>query len=85
MPLTPDGFLPFIDTDLEDYAGTLGVRGEIAGWNADFSVGYGHNSFDYTVQQQLNTSFGTASQSDVRRRRPALRPVRRQSRFLARI
>ena len=33
----------------------------------------------------LNTSFGTASQSDVRRRRAALRPDRRQSRFLARI
>ena len=28
-PLTPDGFLPLIDTDLEDYAGTVGVRGEI--------------------------------------------------------
>ncbi|MEA3014514.1 MAG: iron complex outerrane recepter protein [Sphingomonadales bacterium] len=63
VPLTPDGFLPFIDTDLRDYAGTLGLRGEIAGWHADFSVGYGHNSFDYTVRNSLNTSFGTASQS----------------------
>ena len=63
VPLTPDGFLPFIDTDLEDYAGTVGLRGEIAGWHADFSIGYGHNSFDYTVRNSLNTSFGTASQS----------------------
>ncbi|HKR24531.1 MAG TPA: TonB-dependent receptor, partial [Allosphingosinicella sp.] len=62
VPLTPDGFLPFIGTDLEDYAGLVGVRGEIAGWNADFSLGYGHNSFDYTVSNTLNTSFGTASQ-----------------------
>jgi len=62
VPLTPDGFLPYIDTDLEDYAGTVGARGEIAGWNADFSVGYGHNSFDYIVRNTLNTSFGTASQ-----------------------
>ena len=62
VPLTPDGFLPFIGTDLEDYAGVLGLRGEVAGWNADFSVGYGHNSFDYTVSNTLNTSFGTASQ-----------------------
>jgi iron complex outermembrane receptor protein len=62
VPLTPDGFLPYIDTDLEDYAGTFGVRGEIAGWRADFSIGHGHNSFDYTVRNTLNTSFGTASQ-----------------------
>jgi iron complex outermembrane receptor protein len=63
VPLTADGFLPFIDTDLEDYAGTFGVRGEMAGWRADFSIGYGHNTFDYTVRNSLNTSFGTASQS----------------------
>jgi iron complex outermembrane receptor protein len=63
VPLTPDGFLPFIDTELIDYAGTLGVRGEIGGWNADFSVGLGHNSFDYTVRNTLNTSFGTGSQN----------------------
>ncbi|HST36199.1 MAG TPA: TonB-dependent receptor [Allosphingosinicella sp.] len=62
VPLTPDGFLPFIGTDLEDYAGLIGARGEIAGWNADFSLGYGHNSFDYTVSNTLNTSFGTNSQ-----------------------
>jgi len=63
VPLTPDGFLPYIDTDLEDYAGTLGVRGEVAGWRTDLSIGYGHNSFDYTVRNSLNTSFGTASQT----------------------
>ena len=62
VPLTPDGFLPFIQTDLQDYAFTSGVRGTLAGWNADFSVGYGHNAFDYTVRNTLNTSFGTASQ-----------------------
>jgi iron complex outermembrane receptor protein len=64
VPLTPDGFLPFIDTNLRDYAGTVGVRGELAGWHADFSIGYGHNSFDYMVRNSLNTSFGTASPHD---------------------
>jgi iron complex outermembrane receptor protein len=62
-PLTPDGFLPLIDTTLKDYSATLGVRGDIAGWKADFSVGRGHNSFDYIVRDTVNTSFGTASQS----------------------
>ncbi|HEY5722349.1 MAG TPA: TonB-dependent receptor [Allosphingosinicella sp.] len=62
VPLTPDGFLPFIQTDLQDYSITSGLRGTIGGWNADLSLGYGHNSFDYTVRNTLNTSFGTASQ-----------------------
>ncbi len=63
VPLTPHGFLPLIDSDLDDYSGTIGVRGEIGDWNVDLSAGRGHNSFDYTVRDTLNTSFGTASQS----------------------
>ena len=61
--LTPDGFLPHIATDLKDWAGTVGVRGDVAGWAGDLSVGYGHNEFFYTVEDSLNTSFGTASQT----------------------
>lgn len=62
-PLTPNGFLPLIDTDLDDYSMTGGVRGEIGGWRTDLSAQYGHNSFDYTVRNSLNTSFGPASQT----------------------
>jgi iron complex outermembrane receptor protein len=64
VPLTDIGFLPLIETDLDDYAGTVGVRGDVAGWAADFSAGLGHNSFDYEVHDTLNTSFGPESQSD---------------------
>ena len=64
VPLTQQGFLPLIGTDLEDYSGTIGVRGEMAGWKVDLSGGRGHNSFDYDVSDTLNTSFGPASQSD---------------------
>ena len=63
VALTPDGFLPKIDTDLKDWAGTVGVRGDVAGWGADLSLGYGHNEFFYTVRDSLNTSFGTDSQT----------------------
>ena len=63
VPLTPDGFLPRIDTLLKDYAGTIGVKGELAGFKTDLSIGRGHNSFDYEVNDTLNTSFGPASQS----------------------
>jgi iron complex outermembrane receptor protein len=63
-PLTPEGFLPLIASDLEDYSGTLGVRGELAGWRSDLSVGYGHNSFDYQTRNSLNTSFGPQSKTN---------------------
>jgi iron complex outermembrane receptor protein len=64
VALTPNGFLPLIDTDLEDYSAVAGVRGEVGGWKTEFSLGRGHNSFDYTVRNSLNQSFGTQSQRD---------------------
>lgn len=63
--LTPDGFLPLIDTDLQDWAGTAGVRGDVMGWKGDLSAGYGHNQFDYTIRDSLNTSFGPAAKRVV--------------------
>jgi iron complex outermembrane receptor protein len=64
VALTPDGFLPLIDTALRDYSGTLGVRGDLGGWKTDLSIGRGHNKFDYQVHDTLNASFGPASQRD---------------------
>lgn len=61
--LTRDGFLPLIDTNLQDWAGTVGVRGEVMKWKTDLSLGYGHNQFGYTIRESLNTSFGPQSQN----------------------
>ncbi len=61
--LTPDGFLPLINTELRDMAGTIGVRGAVAGWTGDLSIGRGRNKFDYEINDSLNTSFGPASQN----------------------
>lgn len=61
VALTADGFLPFIQSDLTDRATTFGVRTEAGAWNVDASLGYGANSFDYRVENSLNTSFGPAS------------------------
>ena len=63
VPLTDIGFLPLIETDLDDYSATIGVRGEVAGWSLDLSAGRGHNSFDYQVRDTVNASFGPDSQS----------------------
>jgi iron complex outermembrane recepter protein len=64
VPLRPDGFLPFIGSDLEDFSVFGGVKGELGSWNTDLSLGYGRNKFDYSVLNSLNTSFGPQSQSE---------------------
>jgi iron complex outermembrane recepter protein len=57
----PDGFLPLINTDLNDYAGTIGLKGEMSGWRWDLSGQYGVNSFDFKITNSLNRSFGIDS------------------------
>lgn len=52
----PDGFVPFIDGELEDRYGTLGVRGQMADWFWDLSYTYGFNSLDYTIRNTINAS-----------------------------
>jgi iron complex outermembrane receptor protein len=62
VPLTPQGFLPLIATDLEDYSGTVGVRGEFAGWRAELSAGEAITASTMRWRNSINTSFGTQSQ-----------------------
>ena len=58
VPFYPDGFLPQINSDIEDIAGVLGIRGSVSGWNLDLSVNYGTNRLDYTISNSFNTSLG---------------------------
>jgi iron complex outermembrane receptor protein len=60
----PEGFLPRITTDTDDYAGTLGVRGEMAGWRWDLSGQYGQDKVDFTIKDSLNRSLGAASPTE---------------------
>ena len=52
----PDGFVPFINGDLDDRYGTLGFRTSFGEWNGDFSQTYGYNRLDYTIANTLNAS-----------------------------
>jgi iron complex outermembrane receptor protein len=61
LPFNPEGFLPLINSDIEDIAGVLGVRGGVSGWNLDLSVNYGSNRLDYRVTNSFNTSLGGAN------------------------
>jgi iron complex outermembrane receptor protein len=59
VPFYADGFLPFIDSEIEDVSGAVGVKGELAnGWKADLSVVYGSNQLRYGVSNTWNASLG---------------------------
>lgn len=62
VPFYPDGFLPLIVTDLEDYSLAGGLKGTAGDWNWDVSLVHGSDAFDFNVENSMNTSFGSASQ-----------------------
>ncbi len=57
----PNGFLPLINTDTDDYSGTLGVRGAMSGWRWDLSGQYGRDRVDFLITNTLNRSLGNSS------------------------
>ncbi|MDP5138987.1 MAG: TonB-dependent receptor, partial [Spirosomaceae bacterium] len=57
----PNGFLPEINSRINDQSLAVGIRGKAAGWNVDFSNTFGQNSFDYLITNTLNASLGASS------------------------
>jgi iron complex outermembrane recepter protein len=65
LTLYPDGYLPFIETDIKDYSAAFGIRKVVKeGWNIDLSNVYGGNSIDFSVKNSLNASMGNNSPKD---------------------
>ena len=60
----PNGFLPEIGSDVNDQSFAFGIKGEMKGWNVDFSNTYGRNSFGYTVYNSSNGTMGVATQRE---------------------
>lgn len=60
----PDGFLPLINTDTQDFAIVAGLDGNFGGWNWDLSMSYGDNQTDFFVTNSLNASLGAASPTE---------------------
>ena len=56
----PNGFVPFINGDIDDRYATVGHRGQIGEWNADFSQTYGYNKMMYNISNTLNASIANA-------------------------
>lgn len=62
-PIYINGFLPHIETDIIDKSLSIGIKGNIKGWDVDFSNTYGGNSMMYTVTNSLNASKQNASET----------------------
>jgi len=52
----PDGFVPFINGDIDDRYGIIGYRTRIGEWAGDFSQTYGYNRMRYNIAHTLNAS-----------------------------
>lgn len=52
----PNGFVPFIDGELDDRFGILGLRWAMGEWQADLSATYGYNKLRYDINNTLNAS-----------------------------
>ncbi len=54
----PLGFLPEFRPKVVDYSAAGGIRTVLAGWAADFGTNYGYNSFEFNLNNTLNSSLG---------------------------
>jgi iron complex outermembrane receptor protein len=52
----PNGFVPFINGDLDDRYGIIGYRSKVGEWNTDISQTYGYNRLKYNISNTLNAS-----------------------------
>lgn len=59
--LYPNGFLPLIAVNSQDTSAAGGLRGELAGWEADFNLVYGRNALDFRTEESLNSTYGASS------------------------
>lgn len=55
----PDGFVPFINGDIEDRHATVGAWWMMGEWRADLSSTYGFNELLYNISNTLNASIAT--------------------------
>lgn len=64
LSIYPDGFLPVITSDIQDFSLASGFKGYVGEWNYDVSAVYGRDEFEFGVTNSLNTSYGPESQTE---------------------
>lgn len=57
----PNGFLPLINSKVNDLSVAAGIKGNIDGWTYDVSNTYGQNTFNFNVINSWNASLGSSS------------------------
>lgn len=63
LQIYPDGFLPIIAPDVDDYSAAAGIKWSLGEWGMDTSLVQGRNSMDFTIENTLNRSQGIASKT----------------------
>tara|TARA_B100000767_G_scaffold40960_3_gene34710 strand:- start:799 stop:3678 length:2880 start_codon:yes stop_codon:yes gene_type:complete len=63
--LYPAGFLPEINSIVNDESISVGIKGTQGDWDIDFSNTYGKNSFDFNIGNSSNASLQEASPLEV--------------------
>lgn len=63
LQIYPDGFLPIIAPDVDDYSLAVGYQWNLGEWAMDSSVVWGRNEMAFTIENTLNRSLGPASQT----------------------
>ena len=56
LTIFPNGFLPFINTDINDFSFMAGLKGELGKWSYDISNTFGRNSIAFDITNTLNAS-----------------------------
>jgi iron complex outermembrane recepter protein len=54
----PTGFLPQFRPEVRDYSAAGGIRTSLNGWATDVGASYGYNSFQFNLENTLNSSLG---------------------------
>lgn len=61
LSIYPDGYVPVLPGVSVDTSLTLGLKGEVSGWDVDLSYGAGRNYLDQFAFNTVNASLGAAS------------------------
>jgi iron complex outermembrane receptor protein len=61
LSIFPNGFIPLINTGIDDRSFAAGVRGATNGWDVDFSLAHGRNDFQFIIDHTVNASLGASS------------------------
>ncbi|MBC7984222.1 MAG: TonB-dependent receptor plug domain-containing protein, partial [Candidatus Obscuribacterales bacterium] len=64
VEIYPDGFLPIIEPEVDDYSVAVGTKWGLGEWDVDTSLVYGLNKMEFTITNTLNRSLGTASKTE---------------------